>query len=39
MLLRFASDLAGADDRKDVVRVVASVDRYADEVLKITGAK
>ena len=35
--LKFASDLAGAEARKDVVRVVASVDRYVDEVLKATG--
>ena len=37
--LRFASDLAGAEARKDVVKVVASVDRYVDEVLKVTAAK
>jgi hypothetical protein len=36
--LRFASELAGADARKDVVRVVANVDKYVDEVLKATGA-
>lgn len=36
-LLRFASDLAGAEARKDVVRVVAGVDRYVDEVLKAVG--
>jgi hypothetical protein len=35
--LKFASDLAAADARKDLVRVVASVDRYVDEVLKATG--
>lgn len=35
--LKFASDLAAADDRKDLVRVVAGVDRYVDEVLKATG--
>lgn len=35
--LRFASDLAAADARKDLVRVVAGVDRYVDEVLKATG--
>lgn len=35
--LRFASDLAAAEARKDVVRVVANVDRYVDEVLKATG--
>ena len=35
--LRFAQDLAAADARKDVVKVVAGVDRYVDEVLKATG--
>ncbi len=35
--LRFASDLAGAEARKDVVRVVANVDKYVDEVLKAAG--
>lgn len=36
--LRFASDLAGAEARKDVVRVVANVDKYVEEVLKATGS-
>ena len=36
-LLKFATDLAGAEARKDVVRVVAGIDRYVDEVLKATG--
>lgn len=36
--LQFAGDLAGAEARKDVVKVVASVDRYVDEVLKATGS-
>ncbi|MGD8318934.1 MAG: hypothetical protein PVJ02_00720 [Gemmatimonadota bacterium] len=36
--LKFASDLAGAEERKDVVKVVAGVDRYVDEVLKATHA-
>lgn len=35
--LKFASDLAAAEARKDVVRVVAGVDRYVDEVLEATG--
>lgn len=35
--LRFASELAAAEARKDVVRVVAGVDRYVDEVLEATG--
>jgi len=38
ILLRFASDLAAAEARKDVVRVVAGVDRYVDEVLKATAS-
>ena len=37
--LRFASDLAGAEERKDLVRVVAGVDQYVDEVLEATGRK
>jgi hypothetical protein len=36
--MRFASDLAAAEARKDVVKVVAGVDRYVDEVLKATSA-
>ncbi len=36
--LKFASDLAAAEARKDLVRVVAGVDRYVDEVLKATGS-
>ncbi len=35
--LKFASDLAAADDRKDLVHVVAGVDKYVAEVLKATG--
>jgi hypothetical protein len=35
--LKFAQDLAAAEERKDVVKVVAGVDRYVDEVLKATG--
>jgi len=35
--LRFASDLAGAEARKDVIKVVANVDKYVDEVLRVTG--
>lgn len=37
--LRFGSDLAAAEARKDLVRVVAGVDRYVDEVLEATGKK
>jgi hypothetical protein len=38
IFLKFASDLAAADARKDLVRVVAGVDRYVDEALKATGS-
>lgn len=37
VLLRFATDLAGAEETKDLVRVLAGVDGYVDEVLKVTG--
>ncbi len=37
ILLRFASDLAAAEERKAVVRVVASVDTYVEEILKAAG--
>lgn len=36
IFLRFASDLAAAEARKDVVKVVAGVDRYVNDVLKAT---
>lgn len=39
IFLRFASDLAAAEARKDVVKVVAGVDRYVNDVLKATAAK
>lgn len=32
--LRFASDLAAAEERKELVDVVAGVDKYVDQVLK-----
>ena len=35
--LDFASELAAAEARKDVVRVVASVDKYVVEALKAAG--
>ncbi len=38
IFLKFASDLAGAEARKDVVKVVAGVDRYVDDVLKVAGS-
>lgn len=34
--LRFASDLAAAEERKELVDVVAGVDEYVDEVLGAT---
>lgn len=34
VLLQFATDMAAAEDRKDLVKVVASVDWYVDQVLK-----
>jgi hypothetical protein len=32
--LQFATDMAAADDRKDLVKVLAGVDRYVDLVVK-----
>lgn len=32
--LRFASDLTAAEARKDLVRVLAGVDRYVDQVIR-----
>lgn len=37
-LLQFASDLSAAEERKDLVKVLADVDRYVDKVLKAAGA-
>lgn len=37
--LRFASDLAAAEERKDLVDVLANVDQYVDQVLKTTGGR
>jgi len=34
VLLRFATDLAAAEERKDLVKVLARVDYYVDQVLK-----
>jgi len=36
VLLQFAADIAAAEERKDLVKVVAGVDRYVDRVLKET---
>jgi hypothetical protein len=37
VFLRFASDLAGAEERKDVVRVLAGVETYVADALKAAG--
>lgn len=34
VLLKFATDIAAAEERKDLVKVLAGVDYYVDEVLK-----
>jgi hypothetical protein len=39
VLVRFATDLAGAEERKELVKVLANVDRYVDDVLKGVGTK
>lgn len=39
VLLQFASDLSAAEERKDVVQVVARVDKYVDQVLKAAAKK
>lgn len=36
VVLRFASDLASAEERKELVDVLARVDGYVDEILKAT---
>ena len=33
-LFKFATDLSAAEERKDLVRVLAQVDDYVDDVLK-----
>lgn len=35
--LTFASELAAAEERKDVVKVLAGVDKYVDQVVKAAG--
>lgn len=37
IFLRFATDLAAAEERKAVVRVVAGVDSYVDQILETVG--
>lgn len=34
VLLQFATDITAAEERRDLVRVLAGVDRYVDQVLK-----
>lgn len=34
VLLRFATDIAAAEERKDLVKVLAGVDGYVDDVMK-----
>ncbi len=34
VFLQFATDIAGAEERKDLVKVLADVDRYVDQVIK-----
>jgi len=36
-LVRFATDVAGADQKKDLIKVLTGVDRYVDQVVKATG--
>jgi hypothetical protein len=36
-LLKFAADLSGAEERKDLVRVLSQVDTYVDQVMKAAG--
>lgn len=33
-LLRFATDLSGAEERKDIVKLMSEMDRYVDDVLE-----
>ena len=37
LLMRFASDLSAADERKDLVQILARVDDYVDDAMKIAG--
>ena len=34
VFLQFATDITGAEERKELVRVLANVDQYVDQVLK-----
>ena len=37
VLIRFATDVAGAEEKKDLIKVMTGVDRYVDQVVKATG--
>ncbi len=37
VFLQFATDLSGAEERRDLVKVLAGLDRYVDEVFKGMG--
>lgn len=39
VFLRFASDLVGAEQRKDLVKVLAGVDEYVDSAIDAAGKK
>jgi len=38
IFLSFASDLTAAQERKDLVKVLADVDKYVDQVMKAAGS-
>lgn len=38
-LLKFAMDIAAAEDRADVIEVIGNVDQYVDRVIAATGAR
>ncbi len=37
LLMRFASDLSAAEERKDLVQMLAKIDDYVDDAMKIAG--
>ena len=36
-LIRFATDVAGADEKRDLIKALTGVDRYVDQVVKAVG--
>jgi hypothetical protein len=38
VFLRFAEDLSGAEERRDLVKVLSNVDKYVDDAVKASGA-